>query len=202
MKQLVIIGASGHGKVAADIARKNGFNSIIFLDDSETLKDCCGYAVAGKCCSFIDYDCDFFVAIGDNIVRERIFKKLQSSGANIVSLIHPNAVISKYVSIGDGVVVMAGVVVNHSAELGNGVILNTCCSVDHDCKVSDFSHISVGAHLAGAVNIGQRTLVGPGATVLSNMTICADCIIGGGAVVVQPIQTCGVYAGVPARSIK
>lgn len=199
-KAIKIIGAGGHGRVSAEIASLVGYSDIAFLDD----RDVPGMNVVGTVDTFHRYlaDSDFFVAIGDNIVRERIFKKLQSSGANIVSLIHPNAVISKCVSIGDGVVVMAGVVVNHSAELGNGVILNTCCSVDHDCKVSDFSHISVGAHLAGAVSVGERTLIGPGATVLSNMTICADCIIGGGAVVVQPIQTCGVYAGVPARSIK
>ena len=34
MKRLVILGASGHGRVAADIAGKNGYDSIAFLDAS------------------------------------------------------------------------------------------------------------------------------------------------------------------------
>lgn len=37
MRKLVIIGASGHGKVIADIARKNGYNEILFLDDNDNL---------------------------------------------------------------------------------------------------------------------------------------------------------------------
>ena len=35
MKKLIIIGASGHGKVIADIAIKNGYETIVFLDDNE-----------------------------------------------------------------------------------------------------------------------------------------------------------------------
>lgn len=39
-KKLVIIGASGHGKVIADIAKKNGYHEIVFLDDNETIHEC------------------------------------------------------------------------------------------------------------------------------------------------------------------
>lgn len=31
MRKLAIIGASGHGKVIADIARKNGYKEIVLL---------------------------------------------------------------------------------------------------------------------------------------------------------------------------
>lgn len=33
MNKLIIIGASGDGKVVADIAIKNGYTDIAFLDD-------------------------------------------------------------------------------------------------------------------------------------------------------------------------
>ena len=37
MKDLIIIGAGGHGRVIADIAQKLGvYNTIAFLDDGET----------------------------------------------------------------------------------------------------------------------------------------------------------------------
>ena len=35
MRKLAIIGASGHGKVVADIARRNAYKEIVFLDDDE-----------------------------------------------------------------------------------------------------------------------------------------------------------------------
>ena len=47
-KKLILIGASGHGKVIADIARKNGCSEIAFLDDNEVITQCAGYAVLGK----------------------------------------------------------------------------------------------------------------------------------------------------------
>lgn len=45
MKKLVIIEASDHGKVVADIARNNGYTEILFLDDNEELSRCGGYPV-------------------------------------------------------------------------------------------------------------------------------------------------------------
>ena len=47
MRKLVIIGASGHGKVVADIAEKNEYKNIVFLDDSE-LAECAGFPVVGR----------------------------------------------------------------------------------------------------------------------------------------------------------
>ncbi|WP_458251695.1 PglD-related sugar-binding protein, partial [Ligilactobacillus salivarius] len=46
MKKLVILGAGGHGKVVADIAVKNGYEEIVFLDDNKT--SCAGFSVVGK----------------------------------------------------------------------------------------------------------------------------------------------------------
>lgn len=48
MKKLVIIEASDHGKVVADIARNNGYTEILFLDDNEELSRCGGYPVEEK----------------------------------------------------------------------------------------------------------------------------------------------------------
>ena len=202
MKQLVIIGASGHGKVVADIARKNGYEKIVFLDDNGSLTDCGGYRVAGKCSSFADYTCDIIVAIGNPKIREKYLKALELHGKCVPVLIHPNAVIAENVEIGEGTVVVAGAIVNPGAVIGKGCIINTAASVDHDCAVADYVHISVGAHVAGTVQIGERTWIGAGATVSNNLSICADCMIGAGAVVVKDICEKGTYIGVPARNIR
>lgn len=199
MKQLVIIGASGHGKVVADIARKTGYNAISFLDDNEAIMECGGYAVVGKSSQYVDVDCDVIVAIGNPIVRERIQKDVESAGKNIPALVHPNASIAENVEIGRGTVVVAGAVINPGARIGRGCIINTGASVDHDCEVADFVHVSVGAHVAGTVEIGERTWIGAGSTVSNNIRICADCMIGAGSVVIKNIEKPGTYIGVPAK---
>ena len=64
MKKLVILGASGHGKVVADIARLNGYKKIVFLDDNKSITTCGRYEVVGTSENICDFNCDFFVAIG------------------------------------------------------------------------------------------------------------------------------------------
>ncbi len=202
-QQIVIIGASGHGKVIADIAEKNGYTDIVFLDDNPTIKLCGKHLVGGGSSEVLTYqDADFIVAIGNAKIRHKIQTQLMESGIHVVSLVHPSAVVASDVTIGVGTVVMAGAVVNAGTEIGQGCIINTCSSVDHDCQIGDFVHISVGAHVAGTVTIGNNTWIGAGATVSNNVNICASCMIGAGATVIKSIAEFGTYIGVPARRSK
>lgn len=190
MRKLLIIGAGGHGKVCADIAEKMGqWKEIVFADDHPA--EGFPYPIIGD--SGVPWDGDCFIGIGDGAIREKL-----SRGRNLVTLIHPSALIGDRVQIGIGSVVMAGAVLNPDAVVGEGCIVNTCASIDHDCVVEDYVHISVGAHLCGTVYVGRETWIGAGATVKNNVSICGGCMIGAGAVVVKDIREAGIYKGVPA----
>lgn len=197
VKRLVIIGASGHGKVIADIAVKNGYEDIVFLDDDEGVRECAGFPVIGKTSKAKEIDGDKIVAIGNPKIRKRI----QEEVSGVITLIHPDAVISRRVEIGEGAVVMAGAVINSDVVIGKGCIINTGASIDHDCLLGDYVHVSVGSHLSGTVHVGERTWIGAGATVSNNVNICGDCMIGAGTVVIKVIDKPGTYVGVPAREI-
>lgn len=197
MRKLVIIGAGGHGKVAADIAVKNGYEEIIFLDDDEAVKACGRYPVIGKSEKIGETDGDVIAAIGNPVVRKAIQESVGEERLTI--LIHPDAVIAEDVVIGKGTIIMAGAVVNPGSRIGRGCIINTCASVDHDCKLGEYVHVAVGAHVAGHVEIGNRTWIGAGAIVSNNIKICGGCIIGAGAVVIRDIEEDGTYIGVPVR---
>lgn len=200
--KLIIIGASGHGKVVADIAKLCGYNDIIFLDDYSNDRICAGYPIKGSTADVHLYsDYDFFVAIGDSQVRERMLDMLLSSGFNVATLIHPNSVVSSSSYIGFGSVVMAGAVVNPFATVGKGCIVNTCSSIDHDCIIDDYVHISVGAHLCGTVKVGKNTWIGTGAVVVNDIEIAENSMIGAGAVVVSDLSESGTYIGVPAKKL-
>lgn len=198
-QKLIIIGASGHGRVVADIAKKNGYEDIYFLDDNTELKYCVDYPVIGTSRDVVNHpDADFVVAIGNAKIRQRLQEQIEDV-VHITTLIHPDAVIADDVEIGVGTVVMAGAVINPRARIGKSCIINTCSSVDHDCSIGDYVHISVGSHIAGTVEIGDRTWLGVGATVTNNVNICGDCMIGAGAVVIKDIEQPGTYIGVPAE---
>ena len=203
MKQVIVIGAGGHGKVVADIVRACGDSLLGFLDDGrnagETL---CGIPVLGKIADYVNHpQAQFVIAIGGAAARRSIAQKLE--GVRWYTAIHPSAVISEMdTQIGEGTVVMAGAVINPCATVGRHCIVNTCASIDHDNRIGDFSHVSAGARLAGTVTLGENVWVGIGATVSNNLNLCDNCMIGAGAVVVRSITEEGTYVGVPARKIK
>ena len=201
MNRLIIVGAGGHGKVIADIAFKNGYTDINFLDDNAT-DACMGFPVIGACSqieTFDDGNTDFVIGIGSNAVRKLFAEKYK---VNWVTLVHPSAQIAFNASIGKGTVVMAGAVVNVCATIGKHCIINTSAVVEHDNIINDYVHISPSVALGGTVHIGDKTHIGIGTTVKNNIEICDDCIIGAGTVVVKNIKDSGTYVGVPARKIR
>ncbi|MCX2839873.1 acetyltransferase [Salinimicrobium sp. MT39] len=202
--KLLIIGASGHGKVVADIAIKmNKWQSIAFLDDDKSIKSSMGLEVIGTSDDVFSHldEYETFVGIGNNATRQRIHEMLETVGACIPILIHPNVVIGNQVEIGIGTAVMAGAVVNCCTKIGKSCIVNTGSTIDHDNFIEDFVHISPGANLAGTVKVGQGTWLGIGSVVSNNITITNGCKVGAGSVVVKDISKPGIYVGVPVRRV-
>lgn len=201
---LIIIGASGHGKVVVDIAiNMNKWKSVFFLDDNNLIKQISGFDVIGNINDSYKYrkNSDFFVAIGNNKIREEIQNELVNKDFNLISLIHPSAILGNDVYIGKGSVIMAGVIVNSDSKIGDGCIINTGATVDHDNLLGDYTHVSPGVNLAGAVEIGKGTWIGIGSVVSNSLKITNGCIIGAGAVVVNSLNEVGTYVGIPARRI-
>ena len=200
---VIVIGASGHGKVVADIVRSSGDTLLGFLDDNETLPpEIAGIPVLGSVSDSVNYpNASFVIGIGNSAIREKIARQLD--GVRWYTAIHPSAVISAMdTQIGAGSVIMANAVLNPSAHVGAHCIINTAAVVEHDNRIGDFTHISVGAKLGGTVSVGMHTWVGIGAAVSNNVSICDHCVIGAGAVVICDIKESGTYVGVPARKIK
>jgi len=203
-RKLLIIGASGHGKVVADIAtRMNRWGQIAFLDDNKGLSSSMGLEVIGTSNDIDKYvnEYDLFVGIGNNATRSKVFEKINKLGASIQTLIHPSAVIGTDVLIGEGTAVMAGAIINCSTKIGAGCIINTGATVDHDNHIEDFVHISPGAHTAGNVKIGKESWLGIGSIVSNNIYISDRCVFGAGSVVIRDIVESGTYIGVPVRRI-
>jgi sugar O-acyltransferase (sialic acid O-acetyltransferase NeuD family) len=202
--KLLIIGASGHGKVVADIALKmNRWQSIKFLDDDENIRSAMGIEVIGSTNDLSRYikEYEIVVGIGNNSTRQKIQEGLETAGASIPVLIHPNTVIADQIELGSGTVIMAGAIINCCTKIGKGCIINTGSTIDHDNYIEDYVHISPGVHLAGGVKIGLGTWLGIGSIVSNNLKVISGCIVGAGGVVVKDIEEFGTYIGVPARKI-
>lgn len=205
MKRLAILGASGHGKVVAEIAESCGWHEVVFFDDAwPGVTDNGPWTVAGNSQMMVerlDRYSGVIVAIGNNAIRAEKLLWLTEMSAPVVTLVHPSAIISRYAELGPGSVVMPGVVVNASSRMGAGVILNTGCSVDHDCAIGDCAHISPGARLAGGVRVGARSWIGIGAAVKQQVCIGQCVVVGAGAAVVSDLPDGITAVGVPAKQV-
>lgn len=206
MNKLIVLGAGGHAKVVADIARLSGWDIVGFLDNinqgrkGETF---CGSTILGGhevLDELLANDVKHaIVAFGDNRIRIRSAEKLSEMGFKIPSVFHPSAIYAEDVEIGGGTVVAAGAIIGPSTAIGKCTIINTQASVDHDCRVCDGVHIGPGAILAGAVEVEKCAWIGAGAVISDHKKIGSHSIIGAGAVVVKDIPDDVVAMGVPAK---
>jgi len=204
-KELTILGASGHGKVIADIAEQLGYKVKFYDDAYPSKKNIEHWLIQGTCSDLVALNKtntkltnDVVVAIGNNEIRQKKIQLLQKNNFNIITLTHPNAVISPYASLASGTVVLAGAVVNAFAKIGVGCIINTSAVVEHDCSIDDFSHICPNAALAGGVSVGVKSWVGIGCQVKQLITIGDNCIIGAGSTVINNIPNNTIAYGSPA----
>ncbi len=203
-KKLIIIGAGGHGKVIANIAKLNGYQEIAFLDDDEKKTEISTYKIIGKVSDVKKYssEYDIIVGIGSNEIRNKVSNDLSEMGIIQSILIHPTAAIDATVSIGEGTVIMANVAINVDSRIGKSCIINTGATIDHDCVIDDFVHISPGVNIAGGVNVEKMVWLGIGSTVINNVNIREKSIIGAGGVVIENLEESGTYVGVPVKHIK
>ena len=190
MKSIYVYGASGHGLVVADIAKACGYDHVLFIDDGEN-----------EYPSFDKVDksnnIPIVLGIGNNQIRAMVFNKLLSLDINIITLVHPSAVISPSVIIGKGSVVMPNVVINTKTRIGNGCIINSSSVVEHENTLGNFVHISPQVALAGNIVISDYVHMGIGSSVKQGITVGENSIIGVGSVVLKDIGRAKVAHGNP-----
>lgn len=204
----VILGAGGHSKVVIDTIRcmeminMESLSEIRLLDDNldvETKINGC--RVVGKLCNcykFLEGN-KFIIGVGNNSVRRLIAETYLLPYAVAV---HPDAILGSGVSIGNGSVIMAGVVINAETSIGEHCIINTGSTLDHENTIDDFVHISPGVHTGGNVRVGKESWIGIGSCVKNGVTLGEQCVVGAGSVVLKNIPSGYVAVGCPARPMK
>ena len=196
---MYLIGASGHAKVVMDCLLDAGVTIQGLFDKNPEIKSLKGHPVNG------DYTIShkeepLVISIGANLIRQRISDQLK--GRMFGKAIHPSALISSDVTMGEGTVVFHGAVVQSSTTIGKHVIINTSASIDHDCVIGDYVHIAPQVAVCGIVTIGEGTLVGAGSVVIPGIKIGKWCVIGAGSAVFRDVPDYGMVVGNPARLIK
>lgn len=211
-QRVVGVGAGGHVRVILDVLRHFPAYEVVGLTDAR--RDRLGTFVAGipilgddgeltrLRAQGVEYAFVGVASTRSTPMRGRLFQLIREAGFRGLTIVHPHAVVASGASLGEGVVVVAGVIINPDARVGHNVIVNTGAIVEHDCDIGDHSHIATGARLAGGVHVGVETHIGLGACVLQGVRIGDGVTVGAGAVVIDDVPDGVTVVGVPARAIR
>lgn len=207
-KDLIIIGSGGHARSIIDVAIAQDKYNIIGCVSNEKVGKEVAYSikVIGDDSILEDiFSSDVkncFVAIGNNLIRKKIYSKLIDIGFSIVNIISPNSIISPASKIGSGVCVLHNSFIGVNVEIGDNTIINSSVSIDHDCKIGNHCHIAPGVAMSGTVLVEDGTHIGTGSSIIDGVSIGKWSYAGAGSVIVKDVESNILVYGVPARFIK
>lgn len=206
-KKIYIIGAGTYGEAMYELAEILGYEIAGFFDEDEEKQRrlVMNVEVLGKFSDLDEVDIEeknFIVAIGNNKIRQRIMEKINNLGGETPTLIHPKATISPSAEIGKGVYIQANAYIWTKVRINDFTIISPSVVVAHHSIIGKSCLISTLTGVGASINLGDRVMIGMGATIMTGVkNIVDDTIIGAGAVVVKDIYLGGVYLGVPAKKI-
>jgi sugar O-acyltransferase (sialic acid O-acetyltransferase NeuD family) len=205
-KGVVLIGYSGHSFVVADIFEKSDFKLLGYCDSIQKevnpfALEYLGSESSPQAIAILKKN-DFFISIGSNHIRSKVYSNLKYENIEPINAIHHSSVISSKVEIGKGVMIAANVIINALAEIKTGAICNTGCIIEHECRIGNFAHIAPGTVLAGNVTVGDRSFIGANSVVKQGITIGKDVTVGAGAVILKDIPNGAIVVGNPGKIIK
>lgn len=158
MKKLVILGAGGYGRTVADVAEQLGYSAIV-LDDADTAHPLYSYQ------SYINPTTSFIPAFGNNAFRIEWINRIEESGGQLATLIHPTAYVSPTATIHSGTVILPHAIINTDVVVGRGCIINLGAIVDHGCILEEGVHICLDAIVKGENRIKKCSKIEAGEVV-------------------------------------
>ncbi len=211
VKKIIIIGAGGFAREVLDIIEACNEEGDIYSMLGYIVEP--GFEVSGM---FVNgkpilgglewlekHREDVFAVcgIGAPDVRHRLVMEATKAGVRFCSIIHPSVRLSRWNSIGTGVVIAAGCLLSNHILIGNHVQINPGCIIGHDVTIEDFVTVSPGANISGNVRIAVGSTLGTGINVIDRLTIGKWSVIGAGSTLIRDVPPNSTVVGVPGRVV-
>lgn len=207
---VIILGAGGHAKVLLDALLLTSIpvKGITDTAPEKTGSLILGVTVIGDDDLVFRYAPDFYWlvngvgSVGSPERRKTVYEKFKKHGYTFAGVLHPSAVVAADVSLGEGVQVMAGAIIQTGSCVGENTIVNTGVRIDHDCVIGAHVHLAPGVTLSGGVRVGENVHIGTAAAVVQGVAIGESAVIAAGAIVTNDIPPGAMAMGVPARVVQ
>ena len=209
MKKLIVYGAGEFGSLIANvISYYEDYKICAYGDDSKSKKNLfvddspiynekalLQYSNENNITNAIS-------AIGNNFLRAEKYYLLKKAGFNMISIVHPQALIDTNVNYGENVIIEMGTAIHTHSTIGNNVFLGGDALIGHHNKIGN--HVLVGGNVSfgGSVVVEDYVSVGVGASIKPGVVLGKGSVIGVGAAVIKDVDPGSTVVGVPAKPIK
>ena len=213
-RRLLIIGTGGLAKEIAQLARridpgKTQWDTISYVAATSAES---GTALPFGSVDYCDAElaksglaADAIIAVADPALKKRLAEQYRKlPGLSFPNMIHPSVDVDpKLVVLGKGNVVAQGVVMTCNIVAGDFNLFNKGCLIGHDVIVGSFNAVNPAASVSGGARIGDCCLIAVGARVLDRVSLADRTTVGAGSVLLSDVTEPGhSYFGVPARKIR
>jgi UDP-perosamine 4-acetyltransferase len=136
---------------------------------------------------------NFYLAIGDNKIRKKIFFFLSKKKAPLPNLISKTSYISNFSNLGFANFINHFSFIGSNVCIGNNNIINTKSLIEHDVKIGSHCHVCPEVKIAGGTSIANDVFIGIGTIIINNIKICSNVTIGAGSLITRDIKYPGTY---------
>jgi sugar O-acyltransferase (sialic acid O-acetyltransferase NeuD family) len=208
---IALIGGGTQLSYSIDIIEKQNVHNIVGIIDSKRSinTELFNYKIIGIQENIINLIKEYniegcVITIGDNWSRKVVHEEVSRLAPEMrwPNAIHPSVIIGKNVVLGQGILAMAGVIINTGAYLGNFTNYFTRCNIEHDCYICDYSSVSAGVVLGGKVKIGMLSAIALNATIFDRITIGENSVIGAASLITNDVPDNVLIYGNPGKIIK
>lgn len=209
MKDLIIIGARGYGRLVYNIALdciQHGSDIRIkgFLDDNSSALD--GFDGYPKILSSVEqYELQkndvFICALGESQFKKQYAEIIINKGGSFISLVSPKAYVQTNVKIGVGCIIGNMATVACDTTIGDFVTVLGYADIGHDVKIGAWSHIGAYSFLGGFVSVGESVMLQTAAKIIPHKKVEDNAYVGVGSVVMKSVKKGTKVIGYPAKII-
>jgi len=206
---LGIYGAGGLGREIYDIANRinnknNTWTSIVFINDNITIRNIKLTSLEFSLQDFVQINeaKQVVIAVGEPILRMKLYEKLIQFNIELTTLIDPSAIISNQAKINNGVIICEYTSIHADVIIEDNVLIQPFCCIGHDIYIGKHTVVSTTANIGGGAVIGSKVYLGMNCAIKQNINIHDGAIVGMGAVVYKNIDSEMTVIGNPARVTK
>ena len=119
--------------------------------------------------------------------RRLAYENAKTKGYRFVSLVHPHSSVEPSARLGEGVIVLAGAIVDQFVAIGDASYLHIGTRIGENCDIGANNYFSAGTTLGGSVHVGADNFFGINSTIVNDISIGDQNFINAGSLIYKPV---------------